>query len=92
MLNHQKTVLQIINEQKTPTPEAALRSLGYGRDIVLIRPGIDHVEFGSIMFLAGMNGRLQPPSPSALAEALRGTMLGRVLGAPPLAEEASEEI
>jgi hypothetical protein len=76
--NHSKTALQIVSENKNQNQiDAVRRRLHYSKEFygVVHKPAIiDEMEFGTLMFLAGMSGRLRPtesPPGGLLAELMR---------------------
>jgi hypothetical protein len=75
IVNHKKTIADIISEARDESRrKSILINLCYRKDIsfAVHRPGIDEIEFGALMFLAGMSGRLRPPKfpPTGLLGAL----------------------
>jgi hypothetical protein len=73
--NHAKTALQIVSENKDLNQIAAVRrKLMYFKDYTGATPEIiGEMEFGTLMFLAGMSGKLRP------VESPPGGLLGQLL-------------
>ena len=79
VVNHSKSAFEIVSENRDQNQVAAFRKrLTYAVDRVFSKeaPMIWDMEFGTLMFLAGMSGRLRPvPAPTGgiLSELLKGT-------------------
>lgn len=86
ILNHSKSVLEILSERKDNNQlKTTLAKLSYRRAMPFkvdgMDPGIAEIEFGVLMFLAGVSGRFQPFIPQA--GGILGGILGSAGGTPP---------
>jgi hypothetical protein len=89
ILNHRRSILDIISERGDENQvRAELSKLRYRREVPLPahRAGVDEIEFGVLMFMAGLSGILRPPEVPA---GPLGTLFG--LPAEPEPTEAPSE-
>jgi hypothetical protein len=81
ILNHSRSILEIISEGRDDNQiRAELVKLRYRRELQFAsyRAGVDEIQFGVLMFVAGLSGILRPPP---LPEGPVGP-LGSILGLP----------